>query len=233
MTHFQTPRLAWSVCLLTGLLLLAGCGSDKPSPVRVSGQLALPTPDQTLPAGAVARVSFIEEENTGSRKRIVAERTIHNLKQLPIKFALSLDPAMLDRGAKYGMTAQISNAHNGIIYQSGAPRPVAVFDNPRGVQLAMHATAAAGDTRFATYVCHDAFRFDVARTTNGAVIHLGNRQISLHAASSVHPGSTRYIDAHQDELVIGEGVTSIYFDGISHHDCERAGASADKTARAG
>lgn len=215
------PAIAIAAALSTAIGV-SGCGDSASGPVKLTGQLEADDAGQSpdLDDATSARVSLVEHGDLPEQDQIVAERTIHGVERLPTGYSLSVNRALLDDTHHYGLSAQLLDDDSDVIWQTEAPERVDVFtDNPSTVlHLTRYRVTPEGP--FATYACSDGFRFELARDARGAIVHLGKRQISLHAAKGLTPEATRYVDAHNDEIVTEHGVTSIYFDGVSHHDCE-------------
>ena len=117
------PRYA-SVLLLL-LVLLGGCGSDQPQPVKLMGELTY-AGNAKIPAGSNARVSMVERSETGADKRIVAERSLHELGSKPIEFDISVDPSLLEGEGRYGLRAEITDGDGNVRWTT--PEPLAIDD---------------------------------------------------------------------------------------------------------
>ncbi|WP_158583327.1 YbaY family lipoprotein [Salinisphaera sp. Q1T1-3] len=230
MTRPSIYRRATLACLTLAVLALSACGADEPKQIKLQGQLAPAGQDVTLPDDASARVSLIEtNDDADGGDQIVAERTLHGLGQPPVGFTIVVGRALLDRTGDYALSAQILNGDGDVIWQSRSPRDVAVFDQKNTTKLELQPYRMSPDGPFQAFRCSDGFNFQLANNERGALVRLGKRQINLRAAKSLSAGSVRYVDTHKDEIVMGNGVTSIYFDGVSHHDCEPVTAGDNKS----
>mgnify|MGYP001246647019 CR=1 FL=1 len=221
--HDKTPRqrrfLAGGMATLALGLSLAGCGSDTPEQIKLTGQLEARAEAGRIDAQTSARISLVEHSVSTDHDQIVAERTLHGIQRLPTDFTLRVGSALLDTANEYGLSAQLLNDDSEIIWQTNVPTAVDVFSPDKTIKLTLMPYRVAPEGPFVTYRCSDGFRFQLSHDAKGAVVRLGKRQISLHVAKSLTAGATRYVDAHNDEIVSENGVTSIYFDGISHHGC--------------
>ena len=220
----RVPTIAIATVLSAAVLGLglSGCGDASSGPVTLTGQLEAQegAGSPALDADTSARISLVEHGDSPEQDQIVAERTIHGVQHLPTGFSLRIGRALLDNTHQYGLSAQLLDDDSDITWQTHAPERVDVFAADSSTTLHLTRYQVAPEGPFATYGCSDGFRFDLSHDARGAIVHLGKRQISLHTAKSLTPGATRYVDAHNDEIVTENGVTSIYFDGVSHHACE-------------
>ncbi len=218
-TQRQRRFLAGGLSVLLLGLSLAGCGSDTPEQIKLTGQLEAKAEAPHLDEQTSARISLVEHSAASGQDQIVAERTVHGIQRLPTGFTMRVGSALLDTANEYGLSAQLLDDDSEIIWQTNAPVAVDVFSKDKTTRLTLMPYRVAPEGPFVTYRCSDGFQFQLSHDAKGAVVRLGKRQISLHVAKSLTADATRYVDAHNDEIVSENGMTSIYFDGISHHDC--------------
>lgn len=205
--------------MLVTAAILGGCGSDQPQDVQIRGQLAL-AGDGRLPDGASARVSLVEHNSGGDENRIVAERTLHDLGKLPVSFNLSVGSELLGSGGQYGLSAQIMDKAGDVRWQTPVPQAVTPRQQSQPALLMLQAndTGLAGDFRH--YRCDDDFRFDMANNDKRAVLHMGQRQVSLEAQKSGSAQTAVYADDHGDQLTFGHDKITLKVDGASHMNCQ-------------
>lgn len=205
--------------------ILAGCGSDSPKQVHVRGQLAL-AGNGKLPNEASARISLVEQATGGGKNRIVAERTLHDLGKLPVRFDLQIGSQLLGSGGQYGLSAQIMDSHGHVRWQTPVPQTVSPRQQNQPVLLMLQAneTGMAGDFRH--YRCGDDFHFDMASNQKQAVVHLGKRQISLVAKKNSSAQTGIYADDHGDQLTLGHNKITLTVDGATHMNCMPQGETS-------
>lgn len=228
-TFQRSARALVVVSIWVTVVVLAGCGSNQPQDVQIRGQLAL-AGDGHLPAGASARVSLVEHDAGGGKNRIVAERTLHDLGKLPVNFNLKVGSELLGTGGQYGLSAQIMDKGGDVRWQTPVPQAIVPRQQSQPALLMLQAndTGMAGD--FQQYRCADDFRFDMANNDKRAVLHMGQRQISLEAQKSGSAQTAVYADDHGDQLTFGHDKITLNVDGASHMDCQANNAG---TASAG
>lgn len=204
--------------MLATAAILGGCGSDQPRDVHIRGQLALAGGGR-LPDGASARVSLVEHNAGGAENRIVAERTLHDLGKLPVSFNLSVGSALLGNGSQYGLSAQIMDKAGDVRWQTPVPQAVSPRQQVQPALLMLQAndTGLAGD--FQHYRCDDDFRFDMASNDKHAVLHMGQRQVSLETRKKGSAQTAVYADDHGDQLTFGHDKITLKVDGVSHMNC--------------
>ena len=212
------PAIAIAAALSTAIGV-SGCGDSASGPVKLTGQLEAKAEAPHLDEQTSARISLVEHSAASGQDQIVAERTVHGIQRLPTGFTMRVGSALLDTANEYGLSAQLLDDDSEIIWQTNAPVAVDVFSKDKTTRLTLMPYRVAPEGPFVTYRCSDGFQFQLSHDAKGAVVRLGKRQISLHVAKSLTADATRYVDAHNDEIVSENGMTSIYFDGISHHDC--------------
>lgn len=217
------PRALVAALTLVLAGLAAGCGSDDSGPIKIKGQIALGEDDAAVEADDSAHISLVQQDaDDAQNERIVAERTLHGLGHMPVAFALVVGRGLLDPTGRYALSAQILSPEGEVIWQTGSPQTLDVFDQKTPARLALLPLRTSPDGPFADFACQDGFEFQLAHDHHGATVRLGRRQISLHRGKSLTPDSRRYVDAHNDEIVMAHGTASIYFDGVSHHGCKPA-----------
>ncbi|MES1954681.1 YbaY family lipoprotein [Salinisphaera hydrothermalis] len=224
-TFQRSARALVFVSIWATVAVLAGCGSDQPQDVQIQGQLALAGAGH-LPDDASARVSLVEHDAGGDKNRIVAERTLHDLGKLPVSFNLKVGSELLGTGGQYGLSAQIMDKGGDVRWQTPVPQAIDPRQQSQPALLMLQAndTGMAGD--FQHYRCADDFRFDMANNDKRAVLHMGQRQVSLEAKKSGSAQTAVYADDHGDQLTLGHDKITLNVDGASHMDCQTHSASA-------
>lgn len=89
-----------------------------------------------LPADAELRVAVFEARDTDVTGRLVAQQVLRPNLQVPIAFALRLEPAAIDPRRLYLVEAQIVRGGR-TLYTTVAPAPVLTRRNPRRADLVL------------------------------------------------------------------------------------------------
>ena len=167
-----------------------------------------------IPAGSNARVSMVERSETGADKRIVAERSLHELGSKPIEFDISVDPSLLEGEGRYGLRAEITDGDGNVRWTT--PEPLAIDDisTDTSVTIELEATPQPQTPDFTQYRCEDGFHLAAATAGTRAILRLGNRRLELQPA-----GDNRYTDLHDNALTFREGGVRLVLDGTEHTDC--------------
>lgn len=218
----KTVRVFVYVTAIAAMAVFAGCGSDQPQTVHISGRMTLAGSGK-LPDKASARISLIEHDVGGGNNRIVAERTLHDLGKLPVKFDFGVRSELLGTGGQYAISAQVMDKGGNVRWQTPLPQSVEPRAQQKPAQLTLQANETGMADNIRHYQCGDDFRFDMGRSDKQAVLHLGNRQISLAAQKSATAQTKIYADDHGDRLVFAQDKTTLKVDGTSHMNCEPRG----------
>ncbi|HET7313983.1 YbaY family lipoprotein [Salinisphaera sp.] len=216
------------VSMIAAMAMLAGCGSDQPTPVHIRGQLALAGGGR-LPDNASARISLVGHDVASGDSRIVAERTLHDVGNLPVDFNIAVGSELLGTGGQYGLSAQIMDKNGDVRWETPIAQSVTPREQKQPVLLMLQADRAGASEDFHHYRCGDDFRFDMSNNKAHAVLHLGKRQISLAAQKSGNTQTAIYTDDHGDQLIFGHDKITLKVDGTSHMNCRRVADSAAKS----
>lgn len=205
--------LLYASVLVLLLGLLGGCGSDQPRPVKLEGELTY-AGNAELPAGSNARVSMVERDENGADKRIVAERSLHELGSKPIRFDISVDTSLLEGEGRYGLRAEITDGDGNVRWTTPQPHVIDDMSTDTAVTLNLEATPQPQSPDFTQYRCQDGFHLAAARVGERAILRLGNRRLELQPA-----GDSHYTDLHDNELTFREDGVRLVLDGTEHADC--------------
>lgn len=212
--HLRAPFIALSIGCVLGLL--AGCGPDQPPSITLEGQLTY-AGDTKVPQDSNARISMVERGENGADKRIVAERSLHNIGQKPIGFDISVDRSLISGEGTYGLRAEIVDGSGEVRWATPKPHDIEPMDGAKPVTLKLEATAPPEQLTFEKYRCEDGFHLGAATADAQAVVRLGNRRLVLKAADE--QGAKRFSDDHGNELRIADDGVSLKIDGAEHRNC--------------
>ena len=96
----------------------------------------------TLPGDATVVVQLADVGAPDAPVQVVNLQTISNPGQLPVPFDVTYDPAVIDSGRNYAVSALIRDANGGLIYRSSTSIPVITQGNPTsGIQLLVEPTS--------------------------------------------------------------------------------------------
>lgn len=215
-------RLGRVFAALALSLLIAACGSGQKEDIDLQGQLTTAN-DGALSETASARISLVQQRSNDSERRIVAERTLHDLGKRPIKFDLTIGRGLLQKDAQYGLSAEIHDSKGNVSWQTPVAQAVQPFaDDRQAVLLMLQKKTDADHEAPITYSCAEQFEFTATNDTEQATVHLGrSRQLSLKAEPSGHQDTARYVDEHDNALLIGKKDNNkLSVDGTTHDNCQ-------------
>ncbi len=233
----QSTRLAATRRSLAVITILAcaglasACTNDETAEtVRLRGQLTYPQ-NTPLPDDASARVSLIERaepqpqngaqqaapEAQPTGKRIVAEQTLHNLKQQPVGFDLQVGEALLEETGRYVLRAQINNGDGQAQWHTTEPMPIEPSQADREIELVLAPTPEnIAVLSFTRATCEDGFAFAVAAQPGRAVLRLGDRVLMLPSVESA--SGAKYAD--DQNIYWNKGNQALaQIDGQQHSNC--------------
>lgn len=213
--------------LATALLLivLAGCGSENSQTLTLSG--ALTYADETpIPAQSNARISMIEHGEDGMNKRIVAERSLYNLGQKPIRFDLDVARNLVDPQGRYGLSAEIVAAGGDVRWATPHPVRVKPLERKKPVSLILEAIPQQPGLMLKRFRCQDGFHLSAAIMDHESIVRLGNRRLALQPSDW---GDKRYEDDYGNKLWLTDAGLTFHVDGGTHDNCKPV---ADRTTQA-
>jgi uncharacterized lipoprotein YbaY len=202
--------------VLTLMLLLTGCGGEQ-SPVFLKGQIRV-ADNASIPEGAKARVSLSEQGDDGGEKRIVAERTLHDLNSKPIAFELQVARNLLNLDDTYDLRAQIMGEDGEALWRLPKAQSIQPLEQQDTVGLELTPVAREAGTDFQNYRCEDGFQLSVAKNADRATLRLGNRRMELAAEN----GQRAYADEHGNTLAVTGSGIAVRVDDAEHKDCQLA-----------
>lgn len=204
-------------------LVIAACGSGQKEDIDLQGQLTTAN-DDALPDDASARISLVQQQGNDSKRSIVAERTLHDLGDLPIKFDLTIGRGLLHKDAQYGLRAEIRDAKGDVNWQTPVAQAVQPFAKDRQAALLMlqdkKSRATDNASALIRYACDDQFQFTASDDGEHAKVRLGHRQLSLKAKQSQGQSAIRYVDDHGNSLLIDKDNSELTVDGTTHANCQ-------------
>lgn len=200
--------------VLTLMLLLTGCGGEQ-SPVSLKGQIRV-ADNASIPEGAKARVSLSEQGDDGGEKRIVAERTLHDLNSKPIAFELQVARNLLNPDDTYDLRAQIMGEDGEALWRLPKAQSIQPLEQQDTVGLELTPVAREAGTDFQNYRCEDGFQLSVAKNADRATLRLGNRRMELAAEN----GQRAYADEHGNTLAVTDSGIAVRVDDAEHKDCQ-------------
>ncbi|WP_293625070.1 hypothetical protein [Salinisphaera sp.] len=199
---------------LATMLFVSGCGQGKESTVTVAGALDLGGA-QALPDKATARISIFEHRAGGGDKRIVAERTLHDLDGKSIKFTVDIERNLIDPDGDYGLRGEILSADGTILWHSEKPRNIKPLENDSDIALKLVPNATDADLSFQQFRCGDGFHFAAAIQPERAVVRLGNRRLGM----PVTEHSDTFQGEHGNQLIRNANEISVRIDDSAHPNC--------------
>lgn len=210
------------VAALSLILVMAACSSGQKKDIDLKGQLTAAN-NGALPDDASARISLVQQQSRDGERRIVAERTLHDLGKLPIQFNLTIGQGLLSKDGRYGLSAEILDSKGDVSWQTPVPQAVQPFANNKTATLLMlQKKTNTNDSALIAYACADQFVFTASSDSKQATVHLGRRQLSLTAKQSKHQKPISYIDDHDNSLVMGKKEIALTVDGTTHANCQVA-----------
>jgi len=215
-TTFFT-RFATSTLLAIALAGLSACGSESNQPVKVTGNLTY-SGDRTLPKSATARVSMFEHREDGGDKRIVAERSLHELGKKPIEFDIDVARDLIDPEGRYGLRAEILDTEGNILWQTRDAATIKPLEKRDAVSLQLKPVLKESSLEFKKYQCDDGFLLSAAERDDRAIVKLGNRRLVLKESASGSGG--RYTDEHNNSLDNSNDQMAVVIDDEKHANCK-------------
>ncbi len=233
----QSTRLAVTrhflalITILVGVGLLSACGDDETAEtIHVKGHLTYPQ-NTPLPDNANARISLTEDpeptqddaEQAGpqtqqSGKRIVAEQTLHNLKEKPIGFDLQVGRALLKDAGSYLLKAQIIDAEGQVQWHTAKPLPIEPSQAGQRIELTLAPTPDnIAVLSFTRATCEDGFAFAIATQPDRAVLRVDDRIMMLPRVESA--SGVKY-DDEQNIYWSKAREALVQIDGQQHSNCK-------------
>jgi len=212
--------------LVTVLATVTACSDDGEQPIKVSGQLVF-NGDAAAP-GSTARISMFERGDDGGEKRIVAERTLHELSSKPINFEIDVARNLINPAGTYGLRAQIVDSEGNVDWTTRETARIKPLEPQEPVALALTRLIDDSELTFVKYECGDGFHVLIGRTEDRALVRMGNRRLVLPVESR-HKEHITYSDDHDNRLVMQtDNTAEINIDGGQHKGC-RARESGQST----
>ena len=130
----------------------------------------------TLPGDAAVVVQLADISAPDAPAQVINLQTISNPGQMPIPFNVAYDPAAIDPGRNYAVSALIRDANGGLIYQSPTSIPVITQGYPTsGIQLMVEPTSEGQPQGTASVAGVLTYRENIALpTTARATVRLVN-----------------------------------------------------------
>ncbi len=204
--------------LVTVLTAMTACSDGGEQPIKVTGQLVF-NGDAAAP-GSTARISMFEHRENGGEKRIVAERTLHELSGKPIGFEIDVARNLIDPAGTYGLRAQIVDSEGNVDWTTRETARIKPLEPQQPVALALTRLIDDSELTFLKYECGDGFHVLIGRTDDRALVRMGNRRLVL-LAESRHKKHTTYSDDHDNRLVMQtDNTAAINIDGAQHDGCQ-------------
>jgi uncharacterized lipoprotein YbaY len=195
--------------------MLAACGDDENPTVTVSGDLQL-AEQASIPAGSTARVSVFEHRDGGGDKRIVAERTLHELGKKPIAFELEIARNLINPQGEYGLRGEVTTGEGEVVLHSPEPIRFKPLTQEDAMRIRLEPVAQPTQLTFKKYRCEDGFHLSAATNDDEAVVRLGNRRLVLAAEDD----GQSYADEHDNRLATTENGIDFRVDDAEHQSCE-------------
>lgn len=219
-------RLGRVIAALSLALVVAACSSGQKDNIELQGQLTAAN-NGSLPDDASARISLVQQPSDNGERRIVAERTLHDLGKQPIQFDLNVGRGLLNKDAQYGLSAEILDSSGNVSWQTPVAQAVQPFAKDKTTTLLMlqkkMTDVTDNDVALISYVCADQFRFTASSDAKQAAVHLGHRQLSLQAKQTGKgQKTTSYVDDHGNSLRLKQKEIALTVDGTTHDDCQVA-----------
>jgi uncharacterized lipoprotein YbaY len=210
---FFRALFPWLVCLCA-ILVITGCGQGEPTTVTVAGSIDL-AGSQPLPEHATARISMFEHRDGGGDKRIVAERTLHDLGDKSIAFTVDIERNLINPEGDYGVRGEILSQDGTILWQSKNAKKVKPLENKSEIHLELVPNATDADLTFEQFRCEDGFHLAAAIQGERAVVRLGNRRLVMLATKR----EGAFKGEHGNELVKNADMIEVQIDGSTHASC--------------
>ncbi|MES1925311.1 hypothetical protein T31B1_08308 [Salinisphaera sp. T31B1] len=203
---------------------MAACSGGDTGPIKVSGELVFNADE--IGDGATARVSMFERGPEGAEKRIVAERTLHNLKSKPIRFDFEVARNLINPEGSYALRAQILDAQGDVEWTTRETARIQPLQQSAPVSLALTRLVDESSLVFERYQCPDGFFAQVGAGEGRVLLRMGNRRLTLDSESAGQ-SSSAYADDHGNRIELREDKTAdMIVDGATHRDCAMVRASA-------
>lgn len=220
MRHRLIPKTILSAGLLLSIAVLAGCGSSEPQNVTIKGELRT-SDNAPVPKHASAHVSLVQHGDKPGERRIVAERSLHDLGKKPIHFTLTVGRALIKANGHFGLNAQILDSKGVVRWATPIPVEFNPLKTQKSVSLMLQATALKASDALKPYRCSDGFQFVAETTEAKAILRLANRRVVLEAhGSNADSHRQTYADGHGNQFESAGADASLRLDGHSHNACE-------------
>ena len=204
---------SWALCLCA-ILVITGCGQGEPTTVTVAGSIDL-AGSQPLPEHANARISMFEHRDGGGDKRIVAERTLHDLGDKSITFTVDIERNLINPEGDYGLRGEILSQDGTILWQSKNATKVKPLEDTSEIHLELVPNATDADLTFEQFRCDDGFHLAAAIQDKRAVVRLGNRRLVMRATKR----EGTFKGEHGNELMKNADMIEVQIDGSTHERC--------------
>ena len=223
----HNPWFTGLVALL--LLTLSGCGPNEDNQVLIKGRLDSSTGYKSVSANATAHVSLIQRHGELDNRRIVAERSLHDIGDLPVKFKIAIGKDLINDRGGYALEAEILGPDGVVRWSTLKAVDVQPLKSPRSVTLALRSVGIMAHPVFVEYQCSDRFQFAARSQNRQAVLRIGNRRLMLSRSHASTGSLTSYADDHGNRLDVGSGTASLELDGHEHTECRYRlpGSNAD------
>lgn len=213
----QMIPLVVSFISLAGVTTLMGCSTEDDDTV-FKGQLELAASGK-LPDEATARIALVERDDKTGRIHIVAERALHDVKQLPVEFELDVNSQRLEKDKQYGLSATITDKENKTRWKTLLPESVTTNESGRTEKLLLEPKRRVDGQNFQHYACEGHFEFDLFDNGQEAIVHMGKRQMRLQADTLPNKRERIFTDYSDNKLKLRKNHTVFYIDGDKHENC--------------
>lgn len=220
MSARKTLRLAPFFILA---LAVAGCthpdsgGFSAPRPETVSGTLTY-RQRIALPSDSIIHVALVEIRGKAAESVVLSEQSFPASGQVPIPFAITFDPKVIDPARHYAVRARITDAGGRVFWATPRPAPVLTQGHPNQAEVMV---APAGSHQIAppaTYFFQcEGLEFTARHDPKGIYLFLPGRALLL--AETPAASGAKYSDGKATFWSKGEEAL-LEIDGATYKECK-------------
>jgi putative lipoprotein len=204
-------------------LAAAGCvhlnpgGSSAPGPETVSGTLTY-RQRIALPAGSIIHVALVEIRGKATESVVLSDQSFPASGQVPIPFAITFDPKVVDPARHYAVRARITDADGRVFWATPRPVPVLTQGHPNQAEVMV---APAGSYQIAPpatffFEC-EGLEFTARHDPKGIYLFLPGRTLLLPETPSA--SGAKYSDGKAVFWSKGEEAL-LEVDGTTYKACK-------------
>ena len=204
-------------------LAAAGCvhlnpgGSSAPRPETVSGTLTY-RQRIALPAGSIIHAALVEIRGKAAESVVLSDQSFPASGQVPIPFAITFDPKVIDPARHYAVRARITDADGRVFWATPRPVPVLTQGHPNQAEVMV---APAGSYQIAPpatffFEC-DGLEFTARHDPKGIYLFLPGRTLLLPETPSA--SGAKYSDGKAVFWSKGEEAL-LEVDGTTYKACK-------------